>query len=158
MPEGYVPVEYNDFVNGSVLSNADRDELDRHVRLYGRLQDVVAPAVRAACQVEGHADEPRAQHLNPYLMLAAILGAMANGIEDRATPPAPITGNAYEQDLPQVPSTWDTAIAAFETAPEIARIFPAMLRNNLVMTKRQEAGLMATLSPDEQVEIYLDTV
>ena len=96
--------------------------------------------------------------INPYLMLAAILGAMANGIEDRATPPAPITGNAYEQDLPQVPSTWDTAIAAFETAPEIARIFPAMLRNNLVMTKRQEARLMATLSPEAQTEIYLDTV
>ncbi|WP_299691030.1 glutamine synthetase family protein [uncultured Tateyamaria sp.] len=96
--------------------------------------------------------------INPYLMLAAVLGAMANGIEDGVMPPAPITGNAYEQDLPQVPATWDAAIDAFDGAAEMARIFPDMLRDNLLMTKRQEARLMASLDPDERVEIYLDTV
>ena len=96
--------------------------------------------------------------INPYLMLAAVLGAMANGIEDAALPVAPITGNAYAQDLPQVPGTWAAAMDAFETSPEIARIFSDQLRQNLLLTKRQEARLMASLTDAEQVEIYLDTV
>ena len=96
--------------------------------------------------------------INPYLMLAAVLGGMANGIEDGVAPAAPITGNAYDQNLPQVPGTWDAAIDAFEASAEMARIFPGLLRDNLVRTKRQEARLMADLSVDEQNEIYLDTV
>ncbi|WP_299150374.1 glutamine synthetase family protein [uncultured Tateyamaria sp.] len=96
--------------------------------------------------------------VNPYLSIAAVLGAALNGIEDATDPPAPITGNAYAQDLPQVPGTWDTAIDAFETSPETARIFDAELIRNMVMTKRQEAREMAALSTDEQTEIYLDTV
>jgi len=38
------------------------------------------------------------------------------------------------------------------------RIFPAELIENFVMTKRQELHYMAELSPEEQTEIYLDTV
>ncbi|MEL6619401.1 MAG: glutamine synthetase family protein [Pseudomonadota bacterium] len=96
--------------------------------------------------------------VNPYLMIAAVLGAALNGIEDAGDPPAPITGNAYAQDLPQVPGTWGDAIDRFESSAEIARILDAELIRNLVMTKRQEAREMAELNDDEQVEIYLDTV
>ena len=96
--------------------------------------------------------------VNPYLSIAAVLGAAINGIEDAINPPAPITGNAYAQDLPSVPMTWETAIDAFETNPETARIFDAELIRNFVMTKRQEALYMAELSEEEQTFIYLDTV
>ena len=96
--------------------------------------------------------------VNPYLMLAAVLGAAINGIEDGNEPPAPITGNAYEADLPQIPSKWDLAIDAFETDPDIARIFAPEMIRNLVLTKRQELHYMKELTPTEQVEIYLDTV
>jgi glutamine synthetase len=96
--------------------------------------------------------------VNPYLMLAAILGAALIGIEDRMTPPEPITGNAYALDLPRLPISWDTAIDAFETSQTIARLFPAELIRNYVLTKRQERHYMAELSPEEQVEVYLDTV
>jgi glutamine synthetase len=96
--------------------------------------------------------------VNPYLMLAAVLGAAINGIEDEIAPPAPITGNAYAADLPQIPHTWDTAIDAFENDLQIARIFAPELIQNLVRTKRQELHYMQELSPEEQVEIYLDTV
>ncbi len=41
--------------------------------------------------------------VNPYLMLAAILGAALTGIEDEIEPPPPVTGNAYAMDLPQIP-------------------------------------------------------
>ncbi|WP_299772985.1 glutamine synthetase family protein [uncultured Tateyamaria sp.] len=96
--------------------------------------------------------------VNPYLSIAAVLGAALNGMEDAQDPPAPITGNAYAQDLEQVPSTWEDAMAAFADSPHIARIFDAELIRNMDMTKRQEARYMAELTPDEQTEIYLDSV
>ena len=96
--------------------------------------------------------------VNPYLLLAAILGAALTGIEDGLTPPAPITGNAYALDLPLLPDTWEEAIGIFETSEIMARIFPAEMIRNLVMTKRQEHHYMEELTPEEKVELYLDTV
>jgi len=96
--------------------------------------------------------------INPYLMLAGVLGAALIGLQDGLTPPAPITGNAYDLDLPQMPGTWAEAIDAFETSEQIARIFPAELIRNLVLTKRQELHYYQELSHEEGVELYLDTV
>jgi len=96
--------------------------------------------------------------VNPYLMLAAILGAALIGIEEQMEPPPPITGNAYALDLPLIPDTWEEAVNVFEKSPKMARIFPRELINNLALTKRQEVHYMAELSPAEQTEIYLDTV
>ncbi|AKS45576.1 glutamate--putrescine ligase [Octadecabacter temperatus] len=96
--------------------------------------------------------------VNPYLMLAAVLGAALTGIEDAEMPPAPITGNAYDQGLPQLPGSWAEAIESFESDARIKRIFPAELIRNLVATKRQELQAFADLSPEEQIDLYLDTV
>jgi glutamine synthetase len=96
--------------------------------------------------------------VNPYLLLAAILGAALIGIEEGMTPPAPITGNAYALDLPLLPETWQEAIDIFETSPVIRKIFPQELIHNLVMTKRQELRYIDELTPEEKIEIYLDTV
>jgi glutamine synthetase len=62
--------------------------------------------------------------INPYLVLAGVLGAALVGIEDAMTPPEPITGNAYALDLPQMPMQWGDAIEAFERDATVARIFP----------------------------------
>ncbi|HPD93345.1 MAG: glutamine synthetase [Rhodobacter sp.] len=96
--------------------------------------------------------------INPYLMMAGVLGAALTGIEDSLTPPAPITGNAYELDLPQMPTTWQDAVDAFESSPEMARIFDPQLIENLLRTKRQEIRYMAEMTPDEVLHLYLDTV
>jgi glutamine synthetase len=96
--------------------------------------------------------------INPYLMLAAILGAALIGIEEALIPPPPITGSAYALDLPQLPVAWDEAIDAFDKSKIMPRIFPAELIRNYVLTKRQEQRYMAELSVEEQVEVYLDTV
>ena len=119
----------------------------------------------AAIRVPGGAPQARRiEHrvaggdVNPYLMLAAVLGAALTGIEDAEQPPAPITGNSYDQDLPQLPTSWADAIDAYETDPTIARIFPAELIRNLVATKRQEATEYAALSEEERIDLYLDTV
>ena len=91
-------------------------------------------------------------------MLAAVLGAALTGIEDAQMPPPPITGNAYDQGLPQLPGNWADAIDLFETDKQISRIFPSELISNLVATKRQELQAFAELSPEEQIDLYLDTV
>lgn len=96
--------------------------------------------------------------VNPYLLIAGILGAAMNGIDDHAEPCEPIKGSAYNQKLPQVPNTWESAIEAFEKDDHIARIFTPELIRNYVATKRQEMFYMAELDDREQVEIYLDTV
>ncbi|WP_170764250.1 glutamine synthetase family protein [Ruegeria lacuscaerulensis] len=97
--------------------------------------------------------------INPYLMLAAVLGAALNGIEDEVEPPAPISGNAYEIDgLPQLAGGWAAAISAFETDPLVARIFPADLIRYFAMTKRQEIRRFAERPPDDHWLSYLEAV
>jgi glutamine synthetase len=96
--------------------------------------------------------------VNPYLALAAILGAALQGIEAQEDPPAPVTGNAYALDLPRIPDNWGEAIDVFEASTALQGILPAELIRNFVMTKRQELRYMAEVTASEQVDIYLDTV
>lgn len=96
--------------------------------------------------------------VNPYLMLAAVLGAAITGIEERMAAPAPITGNAYDLKLPQMPGKWSDAIDAFEHSDIIKRIFTPELIRNLVATKRQELHYFAELTPRQEIDLYLDTV
>lgn len=96
--------------------------------------------------------------INPYLLITAILGAALAGIEDGMTPAAPITGNAYAQDLPQLPRTWADAIAAFEGSEMTPRLFPAELVRNYILTKKQEMQYYEELDEAERIDLYLDTV
>lgn len=96
--------------------------------------------------------------INPYLTFAAILGAAITGIDEGMTPPAPITGNAYQHDLPAMASDWESAIDRFATDPMVARILPEQLIANLVMTKRQELRLMRDIPAESQWKTYLETV
>ncbi|MBP1804741.1 glutamine synthetase family protein [Rubellimicrobium aerolatum] len=96
--------------------------------------------------------------VNPYLFLAAVLGSALVGIEDGLQPPPPIIGNAYEQDMAQIPDTWEQAIDAFEHSAFARRVFAPQIIDNFVMTKRQELHYMKELTPRQQLELYLDTV
>jgi glutamine synthetase len=96
--------------------------------------------------------------VNPYLFLAAVLGSALIGIEDKMTPPPPITGNAYDQKLPQVPTTWKDAIDTFADSAIVRRIFDQQLIDNLVRTKRQELIYLDEMTPEEQLDHYLDLV
>lgn len=97
--------------------------------------------------------------VNPYLMLAAILGAALDGIENQMEPPTPVAGNAYAlPDLPQIPDSWEHAIEAMEQSTIVPRFLHPELIKNLISTKRQELHYIGELSVQERVELYLDTV
>ena len=97
--------------------------------------------------------------INPYLMLAAVLGAALVGIDDRMQPTSPISGNAYEiEGLPQLAPDWRSAISAFEADPLIARIFAADLIRYMAMTKRQEIARFADRPSEEHWLSYLEAV
>jgi glutamine synthetase len=52
---------------------------------------------------------------NPYLALAAIAAAAADGIRRGAKPPDPVEGDAYARpDLPELPGSLEAAIRAFQ--------------------------------------------
>ncbi len=97
--------------------------------------------------------------INPYIMLATVLGAALVGIEDAMQPPAPITGDAYQiTDAPALAPDWETAINWFEQDPLIARILPAALIRNLVMTKRQELTRFDALPTEKHWQVLLEAV
>jgi len=97
--------------------------------------------------------------VNPYLMLAGILGAALDGIEHEMEPASPIVGNAYAvTGLPQIAPTWEAAIDALEQSQIVPRFIHPELIKNLISTKRQELHYLDELSDTEKLELYLDTV
>jgi glutamine synthetase len=52
---------------------------------------------------------------NPYLALAALVAAAADGIRREARPPPPVEGDAYARtDLPELPGSLEAALRAFQ--------------------------------------------
>lgn len=95
---------------------------------------------------------------NPYLVLAAVLGGMLAGIEDSATPPAPLQGDAYSQDLPRLPRAWGPSIEAFAGSHWPERLLPKQLCKMLIDCKVQEHARFAAHVSDLQLDSYLDVV
>jgi len=95
---------------------------------------------------------------NPYLVIAAVLGAALCGIEDAAAPPEPMTGNAYDQSFDQLPFSWREAIELFADSPAVARVFDGTLVRNYVRCKRQELRRFEERWTDFEFAAYLDTV
>ena len=89
--------------------------------------------------------------VNPYLFLAAVLGSALIGIEDEHDAAAADLGQRLRSgSRRRSPTPGPHAIDAFEDCPDGQRIFPQLLIDNLVMTKRQELHYLAELSPSNR--------
>ncbi|MBR9862409.1 MAG: glutamine synthetase [Rhodobacteraceae bacterium] len=118
-----------------------------------------------ALRIPGGPDEARRiEHrvsgadANPYLVIAAILGAALRGIDRAKLPPAPTAGDGYDPDLPQLPKVWDSAVDAFAQSPLIAEIFDPLLITSFVLAKRQEMAKFAAEVSDFEMRTYVDAV
>jgi len=59
---------------------------------------------------------------NPYLALAALVISAANGIRGDLKPPPAVEGDAYARDdLPELPGSLESALAAFRADGELRR-------------------------------------
>ena len=96
--------------------------------------------------------------VNPYLLLAAILGAALHGMEARSQVAEPISGSAYTAKLDRIPSDWSDAITRFAKSDRNKDILGEDLVRNFTMTKRQEHRADAALAAQERIDLYLDTV
>ena len=75
---------------------------------------------------------------NPYLVLAAILAGMLEGIEREITPPPAIDLNAYDEAVPRLPGTMEEAIRQFERSEFIRKMMGVEYRALFAHLKRAE--------------------
>lgn len=105
-----------------------------------------APARRLEFRVAGG-------DVNPWLALAALLGAMLRGMQSGATPPPPVCGNAYEAaEAPPLPRDWKGAIKRFASSPFVTEIFAPELIDGYVRCKRQERARFEKLIAEKGEE------
>lgn len=77
--------------------------------------------------------------INPYLAIALILSAMAEGVSGQKTSPAMTTGNAYDNpDREGLPDTWAAALQLFRDSAFIGRWLGEDYRHVYAATKEYE--------------------
>ncbi|HEU4987655.1 MAG TPA: glutamine synthetase family protein [Rhizobiaceae bacterium] len=75
---------------------------------------------------------------NPYLVMAAILQGMIEGIEEDAVPPPPVEGNAYDGDGVALPDDMDDALQLMEKSTFVDRALGPLLGKVYRDLKRAE--------------------
>ncbi len=95
---------------------------------------------------------------NPYLVLAAILGAALIGIEEQRMPDQPVVGDHFPEQAEPLPNDWRTAISAFEKSKISSLIFSPLLCNLFVSCKKQEYATFARQMTDFEFTAYLETI
>ena len=94
---------------------------------------------------------------NPYLVLAAVLAGIWHGIENTLSPPNPIEGNAWDQeiDAPALPTTMDEAISVFDKSDVLASYLTSEFKTLFLATKVQEWNEFAKRVTEFELETYL---
>jgi glutamine synthetase len=93
---------------------------------------------------------------NLYLTMAAQVLAGLDGIERGATPPPPIVGNAYAQDLPALPRTFVEAYERLQGSELAARLLPRELLAAYLEVLAPEVELAILSSADWERERYAE--
>jgi glutamine synthetase len=107
----------------------------------------VPPGPAAARRVEHRVAGADA---NPYLVLAAVLAGVHHGIANRLDAPEPVAGNAYEGRHPPLPSSWESAIAAFRRGRALSGYLGARFAELFAAGRESErARFEARVTPTE---------
>lgn len=76
--------------------------------------------------------------VNPYLLLATLLGAIDHGLRRQLTPPPAITGNAYDQVAPSLTNSWCQALELLEQSEPLAEALGADFLAVFLANRRAE--------------------
>ncbi len=95
---------------------------------------------------------------NPYLVLAAVLAGVLHGLEAALEPPPPVVGSAYGKVDPDLPLTWEAAIAAFAAGGALPTLLgERFCRLYLACREAERRRFAAWVTPTEH-EWYLAAV
>lgn len=92
---------------------------------------------------------------NPYLVLAAILAAMHDGIVHEIAAPEPITGNAYDLGAPRLSGSMQEAVALFGSSDFARRHFGEAFARIYAIMKDMECGEFERRISSLEYETYL---
>jgi glutamine synthetase len=96
---------------------------------------------------------------NPYLVLAAVLAGVLEGLARQQEADAPITGNAYAQAAPvQLPLSWEAAISAFASAERLPEWFGQRFCKLFAAIRQGERDRFHGRITPTEYEWYLTTV
>jgi glutamine synthetase len=92
---------------------------------------------------------------NPYLVLAAILAAMHEGLEHAIAAPEPITGNAYDLGAPRLSASMPEAVALFRASDFARRHFGQAFARIYAIMKELECAEFERRISSLEYESYL---
>ena len=95
---------------------------------------------------------------NPYLILAAVLGAALNGIEAKKDPIPPVKGDEVGKETIALPADWKTAIEVFENGSALDSVLSPVLKNLYSASKKQEQQVFARQMSGFEFNTYMETV
>ena len=95
---------------------------------------------------------------NPYMVLAAIMGAALYGMNESLTPSEPVLGNAYNADRPELPLSWVQAVEAFSRFEKNQKLFDPRLIRMIGACKQQEQTIFGAQISKFEYETYVETV
>lgn len=96
---------------------------------------------------------------NPYLVAAVTLGAALDGIEAKADPGLPVTGDASgAHSSGHVPRSWLDAIDALDNSAFVRRVLGDLMHQGFVAIKRSEHSKLAVQVTDQEWNLYGFTV
>jgi glutamine synthetase len=98
-----------------------------------------------------------AADINPYIALAASIGAGLYGVEKKLEPPAPIVGNGYEaKDAPPLPRNLREATAWFERSAIARELFGQTFVEHYAMTRDFECRQAELAVTDWELQRYFE--
>ncbi len=96
---------------------------------------------------------------NPYLAIAAVLAAGADGVREGLTPPRPVDGDAYRADReligPALPASLDAALEALEADTVLRRALGPQIVKTFLAVKRFEIERHRAWVSDWEIAEYL---
>ena len=95
---------------------------------------------------------------NPYLLAAAVLAGALDGIGRALKPPAPVVGEAREEDAELLPISWAMAEQCFAGSDFVEAWLGVEFRRIYAAIKRQERATLMGRVSDVEYDAYLRTV
>jgi glutamine synthetase len=94
---------------------------------------------------------------NPYLAIAAVLAAGADGLRRRLEPPAPVAGDAYRTDAAgeDLPGALEQALDALEADVVLRDALGPQIVDTFLAIKRFEAERHRAWVSDWEIDEYL---